>query len=102
MASNRIDIKSDKNAHHGGVNQDVEHRGLTVHVQTEDLGAGKSQVRTLVYAHGGQIVFSKVTAYQDLKSAVDGDDTLHSKLLWQHLAIVNGIKSGKIDAQLGF
>jgi flagellar biosynthesis protein FlhG len=81
------------------LNERVLRDGLTLHVQTEDLGHGKSLVQTLVF-QDGRVVFSKENGYADL--GVDGTshDSICEKVRWQHRGILAGIKAGKIDGEL--
>ncbi len=81
------------------LNELVVRDGASLHVQTEDLGTGKSLVQTLVFL-GGRIVFSKENGYADL--GVDGAsrEAVCEKVRWQHRGILAGIKTGKLDREL--
>ena len=82
-----------------GLNETVIREGRTLHVQTEDLGPGKSRVVTLIYV-GGEIVFSKETGYADLGVEGMPDAVVRDKVRWQHRGIVSGIRAGKIDHKI--
>lgn len=47
-----------------GFNNDVEYRGLTVHIQTEDLGRHQAKIMTQVF-YGGAILEAKTVSYQE-------------------------------------
>jgi hypothetical protein len=82
-----------------GLNETVIREGRALHVQTEDLGPGKSRVVTLVYL-GGEIVFSKDNGYADLGVEGMPDAVVRDKVRWQHRGIVSGVRSGKIDHKI--
>jgi len=82
-----------------GLNETVIREGRTLHVQTEDLGPGKSRVVTLVYL-GGEIVFSKDNGYADLGVEGMPDAVVRDKVRWQHRGIVSGVRAGKIDHKI--
>lgn len=82
---------------HMGLNDDVQYEGKTLHVQTEDLGARKSKVQTLVYMEG-RILHSKSTGYEELGKAVKG--AVSDRVLFQHSAIIEGIKAGKLKDKM--
>jgi hypothetical protein len=48
-----------------GFNTDIEHDGVTYHVQTEDKGLDSPIILSLVYV-GGTILASKRSPYEDL------------------------------------
>src|SRR5438093_339781 len=48
-----------------GFNTDVQHRGKTYHVQTEDKGLQNPIIETLIYM-GGEILAARRTSYADL------------------------------------
>jgi flagellar biosynthesis protein FlhG len=77
------------------LNDNVVHDGRTLHVQTEDLGAEKAQILTLVFA-GGQILFSKSTGCGEFSPNGRPEKTVNEKVKWQHRAIMAGIRSGKL------
>lgn len=83
-----------------GLNEDIVHEGLTLHVQTEDLGVEKRKIQTLVYS-GGRILFSKSTDYDEIKAPGDFHKAVMDKLLWQHAAIIAGIRAGKLKGKAG-
>lgn len=79
-----------------GFNTEIEFDGVAYHVQTEDRGQGNPLIESLVYVRG-EILASRRTEYRDLMDA--GADKAAIQLLMerQHRAIVEAIRSGRID-----
>ena len=79
-----------------GFNTDIEHDGVTYHVQTEDKGLDSPIILSLVYS-GGTILASKRSPYQDLIAEGFSDEVLAERLKRQHRLICAAIHSGRID-----
>ncbi len=79
-----------------GFNTDIEHDGVTYHVQTEDKGLDSPIILSLVYS-GGTILASKRSPYEDLIAAGFSDEVLAERLKRQHRLICAAIHSGRID-----
>ena len=79
-----------------GFNTDVEHDGVTYHVQTEDKGLKSPLILSLVYV-GGTILASKRTPYDDLISAGFDENKLAERLQRQHKLICAAIHTGRIE-----
>jgi hypothetical protein len=79
-----------------GFNTDVEHEGVTYHVQTEDKGLKSPLILSLVYV-GGTILASKRTPYDDLISAGFDENKLAERLQRQHKLICAAIHTGRIE-----
>ena len=79
-----------------GFNTDIEHDGVTYHVQTEDKGLDSPIILSLVYA-GGTILASKRSPYGDLIESGFSDEVLAERLKRQHRLICAAIHSGRID-----
>ena len=79
-----------------GFNTDIEHDGVTYHVQTEDKGLDAPIILSLVYS-GGTILASKRSPYQDLIAEGFSDELLAERLKRQHRLICAAIHSGRID-----
>lgn len=77
-----------------GYNDNIRFEDVLYHVQTEDLGSDKAQIRTLVYKEG-RIVMSKVSPYDEIKAG----GPVSAKVLYQHQAIIKGIKAGKLKSR---
>jgi hypothetical protein len=79
-----------------GFNTDIEHDGVTYHVQTEDKGLDSPIILSLVYV-GGTILASKRSPYADLIASGFSDEVLSERLKRQHRLICAAINSGRID-----
>lgn len=79
-----------------GFNTDIEHDGVTYHVQTEDKGLESPLILSLVYT-GGAILASKRSRYEDLIAAGFDEDKLAQRLKRQHRLICAAINAGRIE-----
>lgn len=79
-----------------GFNTDIEHAGVTYHVQTEDKGLDTPLILSLVYV-GGAILASKRTSYQDLIETGFNLEELTERLNRQHKLICAAIRAGRIE-----
>ena len=79
-----------------GFNTDVEHDGITYHVQTEDKGLDTPLILSLVYTRG-EILASKRVRYDDLISEGFDEKVLTERLLRQHKLICAAIRAGRLD-----
>jgi len=79
-----------------GYNTDVEHGGVTYHVQTEDKGLNTPIILSLVYS-GGAILAAKRSPYDDLIAAGFDQNALIERLQRQHKLICAAINAGRID-----
>jgi hypothetical protein len=79
-----------------GFNTDIEHAGITYHVQTEDKGLDTPLILSLVYV-GGAILASKRTSYQDLLETGFNLEELTERLNRQHKLICAAIRAGRIE-----
>ncbi len=79
-----------------GFNTDIEHGGVTYHVQTEDKGLENPIILSLVYV-GGAILASKRTPYNDLISEGFDEKALIERLNRQHKLIIAAIRAGRIE-----
>lgn len=79
-----------------GFNTDIEFAGTTYHVQTEDRRGKTPLIESLIYV-GGEILASRRTEYQNLLEAGADDAAIRSLMERQHRAIVEAIRSGRLD-----
>ena len=79
-----------------GFNTDIEHDGVTYHVQTEDKGLDSPIILSLVYV-GGTILASKRSPYEDLIASGFSDEVLSERLKRQHRLICAAINQGRIN-----
>ncbi len=77
-----------------GYNHNIQHKGKTYHIQTEDTGKITMAISTLLYV-GGTILASKKTSYKELKGE-DGFD-LRELMKQQHKAMLVDLKNGAFD-----
>lgn len=79
-----------------GFNTDIEHDGVTYHVQTEDKGRETPLLLSLVYS-GGAILASKRSRYDDLVASGFDEKILAERLQRQHKLICAAIRAGRIE-----
>jgi hypothetical protein len=79
-----------------GFNTDIQHEGVTYHVQTEDKGLDSPLILSLVYV-GGAIIANKRTPYHDLIESGFDEQALTERLQRQHKLICAAIKAGRIE-----
>ncbi|HYY96860.1 MAG TPA: hypothetical protein VE713_20310, partial [Pyrinomonadaceae bacterium] len=78
-----------------GFNTDIQHEGVTYHVQTEDKGLETPLILSLVYV-GGAIIASKRTPYADLLARGFDEKALTERLNRQHKLICAAIRAGRV------
>jgi hypothetical protein len=79
-----------------GYNTDIEFGGVTYHVQTEDRGGGNPAIESLVYVRG-EILVARRTDYRNLLEAGAEKLAIQTLMERQHRAILEAIRSGRID-----
>jgi hypothetical protein len=84
----------------GGFNTNIRYSGQIFHVQTEDGGTESPSIITLLY-RGGAILFSKKTSYADQLGDADRESVVRQLMEAQHGAMVQALKSGKLDERIG-
>jgi MinD-like ATPase involved in chromosome partitioning or flagellar assembly len=78
-----------------GINEDVRVESRVLHLQTEDLGFDKSQIRTQVF-EAGRVIFTKVTPYgAPLKKGTNLSRQEH--INFQHRAVAQALRSGRVS-----
>ena len=83
-----------------GLNESVVVRDVIFQVQSEDLGWQKHEVLTIVYS-SGQIVFSRTTPYSYFHARRGRDFSVNEMVIFQHRAIISGVKAGKLLEKTG-
>ncbi len=79
-----------------GYNTDINHRGRTYHVQTEDTGREDALIETLVF-EGGRILDAHRYSYETL-SHDEYDPTKITKVMeQQHREMIKLVKTGTFD-----
>jgi MinD-like ATPase involved in chromosome partitioning or flagellar assembly len=77
-----------------GINEELRFGGRLLHIQTEDLGEAKGQIRTQVF-EGGRVVFSKALPYGTKQS--DGRPlTRQQQVEYQHRVIAKALMERRI------
>lgn len=86
-----------------GYNNDVEHRGKTFHIQTEDRGQNDDKIETQLF-HGGAILDTKITAYTDLVEGLEGkvrNKKIKAIMKASHRSLFKKLLAGKYDEMVG-
>jgi hypothetical protein len=78
-----------------GINEEILHDGMRLHVQTEDLGMGQAAIRTQVFRIDGSVVFTRRTPYVDAFFERLSASPLE-RARYHHVAIVRAVRSGRI------
>jgi hypothetical protein len=79
-----------------GFNTDIEHDGITYHVQTEDKGLATPIILSLVY-NRGTILASKRSPYDDLIGDELDETVLAERLQRQHKLMCAAVRAGRIE-----
>lgn len=82
-----------------GYNTDFLHRGVVLHVQTEDKGEDNPRIESLIYI-GGRVVAVERSSYQDLLDAGASADEIQDRMDAQHTALIEAVHSGEYDEKL--
>lgn len=86
-----------------GYNNDIEHRGVTFHIQTEDRGAADNKIETQLF-HGGAILDTKITSYEEIVEGLEGEQRnqkIKSVMKASHRSLFKNVLAGKYDEQVG-
>jgi len=85
-----------------GFNHNIQYKGRTFHVQTEDSGAAIGHYITHIFV-GGNILASKKTSYADQVAGwAEGDIFANVRRLMeeQHKAMLKGLTQGQHDTEI--
>ena len=86
-----------------GYNNDVEHRGKTFHIQTEDRGSNDHRIETQLF-HGGAILDTKITSYEEHVEGLEGkkrNTKIKSIMKASHRSLFRKLLAGKYDEMVG-
>jgi len=87
-----------------GFNNDVEYRGFTLHIQTEDHGLRSNKITSQVF-HSGAIFDTKTVSYeQDIEpfeAAKERDEYIRRMMKALHRHFYKKIQGGAYDERLG-
>lgn len=79
-----------------GYNQNVNHKGETYHVQTEDGGKSNPVITTLLFKDG-TILAVKRTSYADIIKSDELNRVVKEIMREQHIAILKDLRAGLFD-----
>lgn len=86
-----------------GYNSDVRHRGVIVHIQTEDQGVNAAKIETQVF-FSGTILDSRILSYSELVESSSSEDELNQEVQRRmkalHKYFHNQIQRGTYDHRL--
>ena len=86
-----------------GYNNDVEHRGKTFHIQTEDRGMNDDTIETQLFC-GGAILDTNITSYTELVKGLEGkarEKKIKSIMQASHRSLFKKLMAGEYDAMVG-
>jgi len=83
-----------------GFNNNVKHRGLVFHIQTEDSGIKRARIVTHLFADGGRIVRTSRTDYAEHVGREGMTEILRRLMKEQHKAMFIRLRSGELDEEL--
>jgi hypothetical protein len=87
-----------------GFNNDVEYRGKTFHIQTEDHGEGDPRIETQLF-YSGAILDTVISSYQEILDEYDGDEAderVRAQMKASHRSLFKKLKGGEYDEYAGF
>lgn len=82
-----------------GYNSDLLHRGLVLHIQTEDKGESNPSFESVIYL-GGQVVAVRRTSYAQQLAAGARREELAAAMDSHHNEVIESIRRGLIDDRL--
>lgn len=86
-----------------GYNSDVRHKGVIVHIQTEDRGINAAKIETQVF-FSGTILDSRVLSYSELVESSESEEQLENEIQRRmkalHKYFHNQIHRGTYDHRL--
>lgn len=83
-----------------GYNTNIDYRGQTYHVQTEDSGRDYAHVTTHLFANGGRIVASRKTEYDGKAPSEERHPEVKRIMASQHRAVCAALEAGEYDGVL--
>ncbi len=79
-----------------GLNTEIEHKGTSLYIQTQDKGFKAQYVETLVYTTG-KLLVSRKTSYTPYLDSPDLGEKITEIIKEQHKKILHEISKGKFD-----
>ncbi len=83
-----------------GINTNIQHKGETYHVQTEDGGLDQHTLTTILFKNG-VILSSKKSSYLDVPKTAKYEETIKEKMQQQHKQMLRDLVRGKMDTGNG-
>ena len=86
-----------------GFNNDVDYRGKTFHIQTEDRGLASGKIETQVF-HAGAILDTAIIPYGNQIEGLEGDDAVNKvrdMMKAAHKNFYKKLHSGEYDSMVG-
>ncbi len=87
-----------------GFNNDVQYRGKTFHIQTEDHGVKMASIETQIF-HAGAIYDTSIVSYKKLLAdSEEGDERIkriRNMMQANHKSLYNKLKAGEYDKFAG-
>lgn len=86
-----------------GFNNDVEYRGMTFHIQTEDRGEVDCQIETQLF-HSGAILDTLITSYVDTIQGYSGkaaEERIRAQMKASHRSLFKKLRAGEYDSMVG-
>ncbi|MFW5966540.1 MAG: hypothetical protein ACOCV2_03425 [Persicimonas sp.] len=86
-----------------GFNNDVEYRGKTFHIQTEDHGEGDPRIETQLF-HSGAILDTVITSYEEVLEEHDGEEAeerIRAQMKASHRSLYKKLLGGEYDEMAG-
>lgn len=79
-----------------GFNTEIQHKGVRIHVQTQDKGKKAHYVESLVYV-SGKVLISRKTFYTSFLHHPDLEEKIKGIIKIQHTKILEEISAGQFD-----
>lgn len=79
-----------------GFNTKLDYKGLSVHVQTQDMGPAAQYIESLIYV-SGRLVSSRKSFYTHVLGAAQSKSAVQKIMEEQHGDILREIAEGKLD-----
>ena len=87
-----------------GFNNDIDYRGKTFHIQTEDRGLPAAQIETQIFC-AGAILDTTIISYQKIMDGEKDEDAQTQKIRTMmqaaHRNLYKKLKAGEYDAMVG-
>lgn len=82
-----------------GLSDEIVHSGLTLLVQTQEMGGRSCYIETLIY-HNGRLVYSRKTPFTQSLQDPAGEGRLAVLLEEKHRETLKDLAAGRLDHHL--